>query len=259
MHTPMNSFAVPADLLTQPSLLVSTTGVIQACNVAFASSIGTTPEALRGRNLASLATNDDPSLLEYLRDCADGRASFVRLAFSYEGAVAVYGARGSAYSLAEDAASQPILLLLNRIDPGVTEPTQTGSKANVTPSARPEASRSERGVLDVTLASIGDGVIVTDAAGHVTFLNPVAEQLTGWSAGEAKNVSFAEVFRIEHEYTGAPVDHPVAKVIRSGGIVGLANHTVLISRDGRRIPIDDSGAPIRHGGALIGIVVVFVT
>ncbi|HLI19329.1 MAG TPA: PAS domain S-box protein [Rhodanobacteraceae bacterium] len=254
----MDTFAVPADLLTQPSLLVSTGGVILACNVAFASSIGTTPEALRGRDLVSLVAETDRGLLEYLRACAHGEAPPARLTFSYDGGMAVYSARGMPHSLSESPAPRPILLLLNRLDPGVAEPTSADSNADATQDRRAEGSlRGTGNVLDVTLASIGDGVIVTDAAGHVTFLNPTAEQLTGWSSTEARNAPFAEVFRIVNEYTGAPVDHPVAKVIKSGGIVGLANHTVLISRDGRRIPIDDSGAPIRHEGALVGIVIVF--
>ena len=254
----MNTFAVPADLLTQPSLLVSTGGVVQACNVAFASSIGTTPEALRGRDLASLVSETDRDLLEYLRACVHGEAPPARLTFRYEGGVAVYGARGFPHSLSGESAPRSILLLLNRLDPGGAEPASAESSADVAQGSRTKGSLQGTGdVLDVTLASIADGVIVTDAAGHVTFLNPAAEQLTGWSSTDARNVPVAEVFRIVNEYTGAPVDHPVAKVIESGGVVGLANHTVLISRDGRRIPIDDSGAPIRHEGALDGIVVVF--
>jgi PAS domain S-box-containing protein len=113
-------------------------------------------------------------------------------------------------------------------------------------------------MLEVTVQSIGDAVIVTDVAGRVTFLNPVAERLTGWPLEEAREQRFETIFRIENEYTGAPVDHPVAKVLQTGGIVGLANHTVLITRDGRRVPIDDSGAPVRlASGELVGIVVVF--
>jgi PAS domain S-box-containing protein len=151
-----------------------------------------------------------------------------------------------------------VLLLLSRVDSAVTKPTPPNANADVAQDRPTEASlRHERNILEVTLASIGDGVIVTDAAGRVTFMNPVAEQLTGWSSSEARNAPFGEVFRIVNEYTGDPVDHPVAKVIECGGIVGLANHTVLISRDGRRIPIDDSGAPIRREGAMVGIVVVF--
>ncbi|HEX5460642.1 MAG TPA: PAS domain S-box protein [Steroidobacteraceae bacterium] len=118
--------------------------------------------------------------------------------------------------------------------------------------------RRERETLEVTLKSIGDAVIVTDVTGRVTFLNTVAERVTGWSMADARNQPFEKIFRIENEFSGKPVEHPVAKVLETGGIVGLANHTVLITRDGRRIPIDDSGAPVRlANGELIGIVVVF--
>ena len=117
--------------------------------------------------------------------------------------------------------------------------------------------RRERELLEVTLKSIGDAVIVTDKAGRVTFLNAVAERLTGWPLSAASGQPFEKVFHIVNEFSGNPVEHPVAKVLESGGIVGLANHTVLIARDGRRVPIDDSGAPVRlPNGELIGIVVV---
>ncbi len=118
--------------------------------------------------------------------------------------------------------------------------------------------RRERETLEVTLKSIGDAVIVTDVAGRVTFLNPVAERITGWPMADARNQPFEKIFHIVNEHTGAPVEHPVRKVLETGGIVGLANHTILIARDGRRVPIDDSGAPVRlAGGELIGIIVVF--
>ena len=118
--------------------------------------------------------------------------------------------------------------------------------------------RREREMLEVTLRSIGDAVIVTDVVGRITFLNSVAEQLTGWPIADARDQPFENVFRIVNEHTGKPVEHPVAKVLETGGIVGLANHTVLLTRDGRRVPIDDSGAPVRLStGELAGIVVVF--
>ena len=118
--------------------------------------------------------------------------------------------------------------------------------------------RRERETLEVTLKSIGDAVIVTDVTGRVTFLNTVAERVTGWSLADARNQPFEKIFRIVNEFSGKAVEHPVARVLETGGIVGLANHTILITRDGRRIPIDDSGAPVRlANGELIGIVVVF--
>jgi len=108
------------------------------------------------------------------------------------------------------------------------------------------------------LESIGDAVIVTDAAGKVTRMNPVAEVLTGWKQDEAWGLPLTEVFRIINEATRATVESPAAKVIRLGTIVGLGNHTILLGKDGAEIHIDDSGAPIRDdSGHLAGIVLVF--
>lgn len=112
--------------------------------------------------------------------------------------------------------------------------------------------------LHVTLASIGDAVIATDERGHVTFLNAVAETLTGWPQTEAAGQPLESIFRIFNEKTRLPVENPVTKVLRQGAIVGLANHTILRARDGTERPIDDSGAPIRgQDGAIRGVVLVF--
>ena len=110
----------------------------------------------------------------------------------------------------------------------------------------------------VTLASIGDGVIACDMDGRVTFMNPVAETLTGWSTGEATGAPLVEVFRIVNETSRQPVDNPIEAVMRTGGVVGLANHTVLLRRDGGEVPIADSAAPIADdGGKPAGAVLVF--
>jgi len=110
----------------------------------------------------------------------------------------------------------------------------------------------------VTLYSIGDGVIATDAAGRVTRMNPVAETLTGWTEASARGRPLAEVFRIVNEETRAPVESPVDRVLKEGVVVGLANHTVLVARDGTERPIADSGAPIRkEGGEVGGVILVF--
>ncbi len=108
------------------------------------------------------------------------------------------------------------------------------------------------------LQSIGDAVIVTDAEGCITRMNPVAERLTGWFSEEAAGRPLAEVFHIVAENTGEAIDSPVEKIKRSGVVVGLANYTILIRRDGREIFIDDSGAPIvEDDGRLSGMVLVF--
>jgi PAS domain S-box-containing protein len=110
----------------------------------------------------------------------------------------------------------------------------------------------------VTLASIGDAVIATDAQARVTFLNPAAEVLTGWALADAAGRPLAEVFRIVNEETRAPVESPAEKVLRLGTVVGLANHTALLTRNGREKPIDDCGAPILdENGAVVGVVLVF--
>ena len=124
--------------------------------------------------------------------------------------------------------------------------------------AAEEALATEREQLAVTLRSIGDGVITTDTRGRIVLLNAVAETLTGWGQQEAQGRPLAEVFPILHEQTRKPCENPVDMVLASGEIIELANHTILIARDGRERQIADSGAPIRdREGRIIGVVLVF--
>jgi PAS domain S-box-containing protein len=123
---------------------------------------------------------------------------------------------------------------------------------------RLEGEDEARRWFTTTLKSIGDAVIATDPDGRVTFMNGVAEELTGFGEAESRGRRLEEVFQIFSEQTRAPVESPVAKVLREGTVVGLANHTVLRSKNGREVPIDDSGAPIRsESGQLFGVVLVF--
>jgi PAS domain S-box-containing protein len=109
-----------------------------------------------------------------------------------------------------------------------------------------------------TLSSIGDSVIATDVSGAVTFMNTVAERLTGWTLSEALGKPLREVFHIINEETRLEVESPVSKVLAKGMIVGLANHSILIRKDGSPIPLDDSGAPIKdENGNVTGVVLVF--
>ncbi len=109
-----------------------------------------------------------------------------------------------------------------------------------------------------TLRSIGDAVIATDERGRITFMNAVAEELTGWSVDEARGEGLARVFAIVNERTRIEVESPVTKVLREGVVVGLANHTILVKKGGGEVAIDDSGAPIRNAkGDLVGVVLVF--
>jgi PAS domain S-box-containing protein len=120
-----------------------------------------------------------------------------------------------------------------------------------------EASQQKE-LFSKTLSSIGDGVIATDSEGRVTFMNPVAEKLTGWNQQEAFGVPLERPFKILNDATRQVVENPVTKVRQTGVVVGLANHTILVAKDGAERPIDDSAAPIRGpDGNLSGVVLVF--
>ena len=124
-------------------------------------------------------------------------------------------------------------------------------------TAQTRTSR-QRELLRVTLASIGDAVITTDINGHVTHMNAVAESLTGWTHDDATGQPLDTIFRIVNEDTRRPVESPARKALREGVVVGLANHTVLIRKDGRELPIDDSAAPIKdERGQVSGCVLIF--
>ena len=120
------------------------------------------------------------------------------------------------------------------------------------------AIHEQREMFRTTIASIGDAVMTTDTQGRITYLNSVAQSLTGWRQEAAVGQSLETVFRIVNEETRASVENPVAKVLREGIVVGLANHTVLIAKDGTERPVDDSAAPIRDPkGNVAGVVMVF--
>ncbi|NOX25299.1 MAG: PAS domain S-box protein, partial [Deltaproteobacteria bacterium] len=134
-----------------------------------------------------------------------------------------------------------------------------GNMLDITKQREAElALAAEKERLLVTLRSIGDGVISTDAHGRISMLNKVAENLTGWRQDEAQGRPLTEVFHIINEKTRDLCDNPVEKVLQRGIIVGLANHTALVARDGSERIIADSGAPIRNRNSeIIGVVLVF--
>lgn len=132
-------------------------------------------------------------------------------------------------------------------------------KLNTELEKRVEEHAAGEEKLSITLNSIGDGVIATDAEGRVTRLNPIAERLTGWSQTAAAGRPVADIFHIINQETRLPAIIPVMDTIATGTIHGLANHTVLIARDGSECAIADSCAPIRHhnGESVLGAVLVF--
>ncbi len=124
--------------------------------------------------------------------------------------------------------------------------------------ATERALAAEKEQLFTTLNSIGDGVIATDCDSRIVSMNPIAENMSGWTLAEAKGRPLKDVFRIVNEITHQPVPNVAERVLRSGQVIGLANHTLLVSRDGRYLPIKDSAAPIiMPHGDIIGVVIVF--
>ncbi len=165
--------------------------------------------------------------------------------------VSAYLFLGIPYSLdrsLEEALLLGVFLLVSLVITFLTEKAQRAE-------SKERASREQ---LLTTLKSIGDAVIATDAQGRVTFMNEVAQTLTGWKMSEAVGRELGQVFQIVNEETRNEVESPAEKVLREGRIVGLANHTLLIAKDGTEIPIDDSGAPMRdEEGNINGVVLVF--
>ena len=126
------------------------------------------------------------------------------------------------------------------------------------PKQDAEALHEQREWLRVTLSSIGDAVITTDTKGSITYLNPVAVSLTGWTQEEAAGIPLELVFKIINEETRQTVENPATRALREGLVMGLANHTLLIAKDGTERAIDDSAAPIRNAnGEVAGVVLVF--
>ncbi len=138
----------------------------------------------------------------------------------------------------------------------MTHPTSATSMPG--PNQETELLHEQREWLRVTLTSIGDAVITTDTKGFVTFLNPVARSLTGWTQEDAAGVPLESIFKIINEDSRLTVENPATRALREGIVVGLANHTLLISKDGTEYTIDDSAAPIRNAkGEVAGVVLIF--
>ncbi|MFZ5476167.1 MAG: hybrid sensor histidine kinase/response regulator [Myxococcota bacterium] len=244
-----------AELLPEPCALARSDGRVVAVNEA-ASARGLRPGSL----FAWAHPDDAPLLQDLLR-----RASRARTLLP--GRVRTADGRTVAIRcglIRREAGPAPAWLLLRLADEPasrfveLTRRVEALQKEVSRRKAVEAALAAERERLAVTLGSIGDAVMAVDTRARIVLVNPVAEQLTGWSAAEAVGRPIDEIFRIYNERTGAKAPDPVDRVLRTGVIVGLANHTVLESRGGERRSIADSAAPIRGAdGATFGVVLVF--
>lgn len=223
-------------------------GRILEFNPAAERTFGYSREALLGQNMA------DRIIPPHLR--GRHREAFSKYLETGEGAV--LNQRIETTGMRADGSEFPVELAITRV-PLEGPPVFQGFLRDITERKRmEEALAAEKERLAVTLRSIGDGVIATDVKGRVIFINRTAEELSGWLQEDAIGRPLTEVFRIVHEKSRIHCENPVEKVLATGNVVALVNHTVLIAKDGKERAIADSGAPIRNReGGIIGVVLVF--
>ncbi|GAA5505793.1 PAS domain S-box protein [Novipirellula caenicola] len=258
-------FASLADRFSEAALLLSRDGTVLAVNrPCLRLPIAHAP--MVGRRLTELSCSPEDDVNRYLRDCARNRDSVIgvlkfettqgeNVAFRCDGALLHHDPDGGntqlMIKLVPREQSTTHFAVLNQKLTDLNEEMRRRQQLQQQLLAQGESLR-------VTLASIGDGVIVSDTNGLVTFINPIAEKLTGWQQDHAVGQPVEQVFKIVDETTRRPQQNPASRALRERRIVGLANHSVLISRDSSERPIDDSAAPIQDGeGDILGVVLVF--
>lgn len=247
-------------------LLVASSAHLCAANAAakreLLHSVALSPDKM----LFDFVENERDTILGYLKSCSrSGEPLPALLNFrSKDGEGSEYRSLGCAFR-SQDEHRRP-LVVLRLAQKEVSSARFVGLNQQID-QLRGEIARrrkverelaEQRQLLEVTLSSIGDAVIATDVEGRITFVNPAAEDHLGYSSGECVGQPLTDVFVIRNEHTGEPVVNPVQLVLKTGRVVGLANHTVLIRKDGVELPIDDSAAPIRDStGKLLGAILVF--
>ena len=242
--------------MQEGAVTLTSDGIIHYCNGRFAEMLKQPLERLMGGLMENLVAPADRAALAAMLREGEGRAELALTA----GDSTVVPALVSAILLRDEGPAAICLAFADlterkRLETEIRELNEELEERVVQRTAQ---LASARDLYAVTLANIGDGVIVTDAQGRVTFLNHEAERLTGWNSHEAAGHPLPTVFRIVNSKTRQPVENPVEKILRLGTIVGLANHTILIAKHGQETPVDDCGAPIRQGdGTVQGVVLVF--
>ncbi|WP_179105580.1 EAL domain-containing protein [Vreelandella utahensis] len=248
------------DIQPEPLLLLSAEGEVIDSNLAARRIF---PSIAQGGRLEDLVEGDPAKVREslqvWLRNGSLARG-LVSLVGNDGTRYATYGAR-TRYGDGEPAQLLLRCEVTQSVNRRFIELTRRINELNWEVSRRKRVEgmlAAEKEWLRVTLHSIGDGVITTDIEGRVTYLNPMAEALTGWADADASGKPLLTVFRIADEYSGEPVEGPVARVLKEGAIQTLGNHTVLTHSDGSEFSIEDSAAPIRDSdGSILGVVLVF--
>lgn len=234
------------DATTDAILVTDPTGRIVSWNARYAEVCGVAPEVLERRDHRAV-------LRAFTSRLADPDAFLRRVEEIYATSAA------ETYDVFELRDGRVLERFSRLQSVGDTPAGRVWSIRDITVHKRAqEEQRQQREWFRVTLSSIADAVITTDSARRVTFLNPVAERMTGWNLEEAAGRQLDDVFRIFHEQSREPAFDPLHEVMATGVPTGLAEHTALVSRKGQWIPIEDSAAPIRNaGGVITGAVIVF--
>jgi PAS domain S-box-containing protein len=244
----------------EPMLLLTRDGTIEASTPEFAAQIELPANSLAGKRLDTLAALSASAIEEYLRACAGSpRTVHGSLVFRRQAEALPFSARGVAFPPEEAPNASRVLVALQPLREAALRATERPRPPRQDiPWHEIEASlRRQSQILEVTLASIGDGVIVTDGLGRITYLNSVAEQLTGWSAQAAHHLPVGAAFHLLNERTHESLPDLVSEALRSDGPMSAAPHTQLASRQGALRPVDASAAPIRLDGRTIGAVLIF--
>ncbi len=232
------------DLLPYGGEIISTKGKILNCSKSTAKMLGYEVSELIGKNITSLLDPDSVKIFkEKSKVLLSGKPQSAEICMI----------RKDGAKLNVLRAAQPITNTDGKIESIIA------LSVDITMRKKAENILKEREQwLSTTLKSIGDAVISTDEKGIVTYMNPIAEDLTGWELNEAEGERLCDVFKIVNAQTKKTAENPVNMVLTTGNIVGLANHTMLISKDGTEYQIADSGAPIKDvNDSIIGVVLVF--
>jgi len=254
------------DLLPEAMLIASIEGLILGANAAFLHQMGATRQSLIHARLPEMTCESSEAVSDYLERCArSGQLLLGSLTLRRACAQPLkFRAGGAAFrpSTASGIDRAVLLRLVPASESGVAfmalnEKIRELHGENARRRLIEDALRKERETLQVTLSSIGDAVIVTDADGSITFLNEVAAALVGRKREYAQGRHLSDVFRIINEDTSQSVEDPIRRALRTGTIVSLGGHTALVRPDETVIPIDDSAAPIRLGEKIIGAVLIF--
>lgn len=252
-------------ILSEATLILTSSGKVVTLNGPAAQLLGMSAEEAEGIFLFPVTCSEEDVLASYLRQCARSKSPVIGslIFLGQDGEKQHFTVKGAVLEPREG--EREALLMLRLFPKWETSARFQALRVQIDRLHREVSKRrraeyefkTQKQWLEVTLTSIGDAVITTDANRSVTFLNPVAETKTGWAKEDAIGQPLNDIFVILNEYTRHPVESPVEKALADGQVVALANHTILVAKDGSEISIEDTAAPISLDDGIEGAILVF--